>query len=207
MAPIKLFHSPASPYVRKVLVTAHERGLIDRLEILPSAAGPVKRDMTIVKHNSTGKVPCALIEGDEPVFDSRVICAYVDSLAPAQGTLYPQGPERFRILTLEALGDSILDACLLCRYEVAMRPEALRWQDWYDGQMAKIDSGLDDLENRWFDLLGAGFHAGAVAVACTLGYLDFRFADKDWRGSHPKLAAWYEKASQRPSLQATQPAG
>ncbi|MFV0383842.1 glutathione S-transferase [Paracoccus sp. (in: a-proteobacteria)] len=202
---IRLFHSPASPYVRKVMVAAHERGLTDRIEILPSAAGPVKRDPQIVRHNSSGKVPCALLEGDEPVFDSRVICTYVDSLAPVQGTLYPQDATRFPVLTLEALADSILDACLLCRYEEVMRPQELRWEDWYAGQMAKIDSGLDDLEGRWFGLLSTDFHAGAIAVACVLGYLDFRFPDKDWRGAHPKLAEWYAGALARPSMQATMP--
>ncbi|MGV8989415.1 MAG: glutathione S-transferase [Cypionkella sp.] len=202
---IKLFHSPASPYVRKVMVTAYERGVIDKIELLPSSAGPVKRDPTIVRHNSSGKVPCALINGDEPIFDSRVICAYLDSIAPAPGTLYPQDKNRFPVLTLEALGDAILDACLLCRYETAMRPEELRWTAWYDGQMEKIDSGLDDLEGCWFDLLTSGFHAAAIAAACTLGYLDFRFAEKDWRSGHSKLSDWYAEVSTRPSMQATVP--
>ncbi|WP_171060985.1 glutathione S-transferase C-terminal domain-containing protein, partial [Poseidonocella sp. HB161398] len=111
------------------------------------------------------------------------------------------------VLTLEALGDAILDACLLCRYETAMRPEALRWQEWFDGQMAKIDSGLDALETRWFALLEDGFHAGSIAAACALGYLDFRFPEKDWRNGHPKLAAWFAEASERPSMKASFPRG
>lgn len=202
---VRLFHSPASPYVRKVLVTAHERAVFDRIEFLPSAAWPVKRDPNIVKHNASGKVPCALVEGDEPVFDSRVICAYIDSLGAAEGTVYPQGTDRFRVLTLEALADSILDACLLARYEIALRPEEFRWDDWYRSQMDKVDSGLEALEGRWFALLSRDFNAGSIAVACTLGYLDFRFADKDWRTAYPKLAAWFAEVSERPSLRDTLP--
>lgn len=202
---MKLFHSPASPYVRKVMVAAWERGVQDSVEILGSAAGPVIRDETIVAINSSGKVPCAIMPDGAPLFDSRVITQYVDSLANAEGSIYP-AERRFEILTLEALGDSILDACLLCRYEVAMRPQEFYWADWYQGQMAKIDSGLDDLEEKWFtSLTSGGFHAGAIAAACTLGYLDFRFADKDWRTARPKLAAWFAEVSERQSMKETFP--
>lgn len=202
---MKLFHSPASPYVRKVMVAAWERGVQDQIELLSSAAGPVQRDATIVAVNSSGKVPCAIIANDQPLFDSRVITQYVDTLAAPEGSIYP-ADRRFEILTLEALGDSILDACLLCRYETVMRPAELLWQDWFDGQMAKVDSGLDDLETKWFQSLSTGgMHAGAIAAACVLGYLDFRFADKDWRSGHPRLAAWFETVSQRPSMIETFP--
>lgn len=202
---MKLFHSPASPYVRKVMVAAWERGVQDQIELLSSAAGPVLRDMNIVAVNSSGKVPCAIIENDQPLFDSRVITQYVDQLAPAEGSLYP-ADRRFEILTLEALADAMLDACLLCRYETVMRPAELRWQDWFDGQMAKVDSGLDDLEGKWFaSLTAGGMHAGAIAAACVLGYLDFRFADKDWRSAHPHLAGWFKTVSERPSMVETFP--
>ncbi|MBP6019028.1 MAG: glutathione S-transferase family protein [Burkholderiaceae bacterium] len=204
---MKLFHSPASPYVRKVMVAAWERGVQESIEILGSAAGPVIRDETIVTVNSSGKVPCAILPDGAPLFDSRVITQYVDSLAKPEGSIYPV-ERRFEILTLEALGESILDACLLCRYETAMRPKELYWADWYKGQMAKIDSGLDDLEGKWFESLTSGdFHAGAIAVACTLGYLDFRFADKDWRNTHPKLTQWFAQVSERKSMKETFPAG
>ncbi|MCL7466357.1 glutathione S-transferase [Phaeovulum sp. NW3] len=203
---IRLFFSPASPYVRKVMVAAHERGLADQVEKLPSAAWPVKRDPEIVRHNSTGKVPCAVLADDTPLFDSRVITAWLDARGLAGDSLYPQDDRRFAVLTLEALADSMLDAALLHRYECVLRPEDKRWEDWARGQMEKIDSGLDDLEGRWFALLSDGFHAGAVAVACTLGYLDFRFSEKDWRSTHPKLAAWFGSISERPSMVATAPA-
>lgn len=203
---IRLFHSPASPYVRKVMVTAFERGVDDQIELLSSAAGPVKRDQNIVRHNPSGKVPSALLDNDQPLFDSRVICAYVDTLGDGT-SVYPSDERRFTVLMLEALADSILDACLLCRYEEVMRPKEFYWADWYTGQMEKIDSGLDDIESRWMDAISGDFHAGAIAIACTLGYLDFRFADKDWRTAHPKLAAWFHQVSLRPSMEKTFPAG
>ena len=202
---LRIFFSPASPFVRKAMVAAHERGV--EIEKLASAAWPVKRDPNIVKHNSTGKVPCLLLEDDTPVFDSRVISALIDSQGRTGQTLYPQDDRRFIVLTLEALADSILEAALLHRYENVLRPEDKRWDDWSRGQMEKVDSGLDDLEGRWFDALSAEFHAGAIAAACLLGYLDFRFADKDWRGTHPRLAEWFAEVSKRPSMQESFPAG
>ncbi len=200
---LRIFFSPASPFVRKAMVAGHERGV--EIEKLAAAAWPVKRDPNIVQHNSTGKVPCLLLEDDSPVFDSRVITAYVDAQGTKGETIYPQDARRFSVLTLEALADSILEAALLHRYENVLRPEDKRWDDWSRGQMEKVDSGLDDLEGRWFALLSEGFHAGAIATACLLGYLDFRFPEKDWRGSRPQVAEWFATVSERPSLQATFP--
>ena len=200
---LRIFFSPASPFVRKTMVAAQERGV--KIEKLASAAWPVKRDPDIVRHNSTGKVPCLLLEDDTPVFDSRVISALVDARGQAGRTLYPQDERRFTVLTVEALADSILEAALLHRYENVLRPEDKRWDDWSRGQMEKVDSGLDDLEGRWFDAISDEFHAGAIATACLLGYLDFRFADKDWRTNHPKLAEWFAATSKRPSMQETFP--
>lgn len=201
---LKLFHSPASPYVRKVMAAAIERGVDDRIEILPSVASPIARDRTIVRHNPTGKVPTALLPDGLPLFDSRVICQYVDAMGSGPG-LYPQDDTRFAVLTLEALADGLLDAALLLRYETAMRPKPLRWPEWVAGQSDKIDSSLAAMEGEFFATLTAGFHAGAVASACALGYLDFRFAGRNWRRPHPKLADWYEGVSARPSLARTAP--
>src|SRR5699024_10667548 len=134
---------------------------------------PINKDPEIAAVNSTGMVPCGILADNSPVFDSRVLCQYVDSLAASGQSLYPV-EQRVAVLTLEALGDAILDACLLCRYEAVLRPEEFYWADWYNSQMNKIDTGLDDLETKWFALLSSEhFHAGAIAVACALGYLDF----------------------------------
>ena len=207
MTALKLFHSPASPYVRKVLVSAHEKGIANKIELLPSAAGPVKRDQTIIPHNPSGKVPTAILSDGQPLFDSRVICAYVDTMSETPRLLPEAHEERFRVLTLEALADSMLDAALLCRYETVMRPEEKRWTDWYNGQMEKIDSGLEDLSGDWLDRLQGPISAGTIAVACALGYLDFRFADKDWRTGSKDLADWYGEFAKRESMKATWPQG
>ncbi|MBA1154589.1 glutathione S-transferase [Microvirga mediterraneensis] len=207
MTALKLFHSPASPYVRKVLVSAHEKGVENQIELLPSAAGPVKRDQAIVSHNPSGKVPTAILPDGQSLFDSRVICAYVDTLSDTPRLVPASHEERFRALTLEALADSILDAALLCRYETVLRPEEKRWTDWYNGQMEKVDSGLDDLSRNWLTALQGPISAGTIAVACALGYLDFRFSDKDWRTGRDALASWYGEFAKRDSMKATWPQG
>ena len=204
---MKLYFSPASPYVRKVMVVAHEKGVVDRIELLGSAANPVNRDKTIVASNPSGKVPTMLLDDGSAIYDSRVICAYVDAQAASPVLVPTEGNERFAVMTLEALADSILDAALLARYEKIMRPEALYWADWHHGQMEKIDSGLDALETTWLSHLQGPLSMGSIAAACTLGYLDFRFPDKDWRSAHPGLAAWFKTVSERPSMQATMPKG
>ena len=207
MIALKLFNSPASPYVRKVLVSAHEKGVAHQIELLPSAAGPVNRDQTIIPHNPSGKVPTAILPDGQPLFDSRVICAYVDTLSETPRLVPTSHEEHFRVLTLEALADSILDAALLCRYETVMRPEEKRWADWYNGQMEKIDSGLEDLSRNWLGRLQDSVSAGSIAVACALGYLDFRFADKDWRTGRTALDDWYGVFAERESMKATWPRG
>lgn len=204
---MKLYFSPASPYVRKVMVVAHEKGVVDRIELLGSAANPVNRDKTIVASNPSGKVPTMLLDDGSAIYDSRVICAYVDAQAASPVLVPTEGNERFAVMTLEALADSILDAALLARYEKIMRPEALYWADWHRGQMEKIDSGLDALDTTWLSHLQGPLSMGSIAAACTLGYLDFRFPDKDWRSAHPGLAAWFKTVSERPSMQATMPKG
>lgn len=201
---MKLFHSNLSPFVRKVMIVAIERGVRDRIELLPSKASPMERDGTIVPHNPSGKVPTAILSDGTSIFDSRVICRYVDGMATGPG-LYPEDETKFAVLTLEALADSILDACILCRYERLMRPAEKQFDAWYDAQMGKVVSGLAALENEWFPSFSGSFHAGAVAIAAMLGYLDFRFADFAWREGHPKLAAWFAEVSARPSMQQTMP--
>lgn len=202
---MQLFFSPASPYVRKVMVTAHEKGVAERIELLASAASPVKRDKTIVARNPSGKVPTLLLDDGRALFDSRVICAYVDAQAETPRLMPADSDERFAVLTLEALADSILDAALLARYETIMRPKELLWDAWYDGQMEKVDSGLDALGEHWMALLAGPINTGAIAAGCALGYLDFRFPGKDWRAGREGLAQWFAAFSERRSMHKTMP--
>jgi glutathione S-transferase len=204
---MQLFFSPASPYVRKVMVVAHETGLAERIEKLPSAANPVTRDETIAPHNPTGKVPTLIADDGLALYDSRVICEYLDSLHEGP-KLYPaEGRARWETMVLQAAADGLLDAALLARYETVLRPEDLRWNDWVQGQMKKVAGMVVEFESRWIETLEGEVTAGTLAVACALGYLDFRFPDAGWRDGHPRLTAWYETIAQRPSMQATVPQG
>lgn len=197
---MKLFFSPTSPYVRKCLVSAHELGLVERIQLLPASAHPVQRDAGIVARNPLGKVPTLVTDDGTALYDSRVICEYLDNLAA--GSLFPRaGAARWQALTLQSLADGILDAALLARYEAALRPEPLRWSDWTAGQLDKIATSLAALE-AGVPALQDGADIGTLSLACALGYLDLRFADLAWRAGHPRLAQWAAAFGQRASMQA-----
>ena len=203
---MKLFHSPTSPYVRKVMVTAIEKGLDRQIEKLPTSASPVKREGELPKSNPLGKVPCLVTDDGTVLFDSPVICAYLDSLKSPP--LVPTDPTgRFASMTLEALADGFLDAGLLMRYEGTLRPEPRRWQDWTDGQMAKINGALDALETTYAGQLTGPLTVGQIAVGCALGWFDFRYGHVDWRKGRPKVAAFAKSMNDRPSMKATVPVG
>lgn len=199
---MKIYFSPASPFVRKCMVIAHELGLVDRIQKLPSAAGPVARDQTIIPDNPLGQVPTLITEDGQQLFDSRVICEYLNDLGG--GALFPTGAARWRVLTEQSLADGMLGAALLARYETVLRPEPLRWDGWYEGQMGKVRDGLAQLEKTAASLEGR-LDIGTITIGCALGYLDFRYPHYDWRDSHPAVAAWFKTFNQRPSMQATLP--
>ena len=199
---MRMFYSAASPYARKVMIVAHEIGLADRIERLPAAAGPVARDAAIRAHNPIGQVPTFFADDGTVLYDSRVICEYLDALGG--GAMFGTGAERWRNLTDAALGDGLLGAALLARYETALRPAELHWDGWIGGQMGKITDALDRMETM-ANALGERFDIGTITFACGLGYLDFRFPDLGWRSGRPALAAWFDAVSRRPSLAATVP--
>ena len=206
---MKLLYAQTSPYVRKVMLLAHEAGIADRITITPALANPVDRNADLAAANPLGKVPALVLDDGRVLFDSRVIVAYLDSLHDGAPFTPAEGPARFEAMTLEALSDGILDAALLCRYETVSRPAELYWAAWYDGQMAKIVGALDVLERDWIGTLEGPLTIGQMAVAAALCYLDFRFKDAvaggDWRDGRPKLAAWLKAFSARPSMVATEP--
>jgi glutathione S-transferase len=203
---MKLRYSPASPYVRKVMILAYETGLEPRIERISTTVVPVKENADLSRENPLTKVPTLVTDDGQVLFDSPVICEYLDSQHAGAKLFPPAGAARWQALRLQALGDGILDAALLARYETAVRPQELQWRDWTDGQMRKIRQGLDSLEANVGELSGPPT-IGTVAVACALGYLDFRFGGENWRASRPKLAAWYEDFAQRPSMKSTVPRG
>ncbi|MFC2969552.1 glutathione S-transferase [Acidimangrovimonas pyrenivorans] len=200
---MRLYHSPTSPYVRKVMVLLHETGQLADVTLVPAMGTPVDPGTMPVAQNPLGKIP-ALERGDGPaLYDSRVICRFLD--ARAGGRLYPEAPHLWETLTLEATADGILDAAILMVYESRVRPEERRYEPWVEGQWAKIARALDALENRWMSHLSGPLEMGQVATGCALGYVDFRHPERDWRAGRPALAEWFAGFAGRESMQATVP--
>lgn len=201
---MKLWYSPPSPYARKVRIAARELGLDDRIEEFEVTIAPHKPNEDFGRRNPLMKVPALETDDGLVLFDSRVICEYLDAQAGG-GRLFPAAPaERWKVLRRQALGDGVLDAGLLRRYELVARPEALHWTDWLAGQQKKIDQGLD-LAEREVAGWGRALDIGQIAIACALHWLDFRFGGDDWRSRRPALAAWLAEIGKRPSFAQTMP--
>lgn len=198
---MKLLSSPLSPYVRKVRIAAAMKGLADQIELVPIDTN-IPNNPEINRANPLAKVPALTVDGTS-IFDSHVICEYLDGEAPAP-RLFPPGAERIKTLTLAALADGILDAALLLVYEQRYRPQEKWHQPWQQRQQDKIDRALDLLEQNppaW----GASPDYGHLTLACALGYLDFRHQGK-WRAGHPKLVAWLDAFAEAvPAFEATRP--
>lgn len=201
-APLKIFFSPFSPFVRKCLVAAHELGLDGRIQLLASNVSPVNRNQVIIAQSPLGKVPTFITDDGQVLYDSRVICEYLNELG--SGMLFPPaGQARWAALTLQSLGDGVLEAAVLVRYEEALRPEPLRWSEWRAGQLDKAETSLAYLDAHPQTLAIERADIGNLTVACALWYLDLRFPDLGWRDRYPSVAQWYAVFSQRASLQAT----
>jgi glutathione S-transferase len=158
----------------------------------------------VAAHNPLMKVPTLERDGGAPLFDSAVICEYLDVLG--RGALFPrEGERRWEALRLQALADGVMDAALLLRYETFARPEPLRWAEWIAGQRLKIAQALDHLDVQRRDP-GQPLHIGDITIACALGYLDLRFADDKWRDRCANLAQWFDTISKRESFRSTSPA-
>ena len=182
----------ASPYGRKCKMSALILGLMDRIEIV--AADTRDPEDSMRQQNPLGKIPILITDDGMELFDSPVICEYLDGVAGGN-QLYPEGETRWPAIRLQALCDGILDAGLLIVYEARYRPENVHHQPWLDMQQGKIDQALAWLEANT-PQTGDKPNIGEVTLACALGYLDFRFPGT-WRDSHPNLVAWlsaFEKA-------------
>lgn len=197
---MKLRYSSTSPYVRKVMVVAKETGLDGKIQTVETKLGP---DSDILQQNPLGKVPTMILDDGFVIFDSPVICEYVDSQSKGAKMFPPAGPARWKALAMQALGDGLMDASLSRRGEM-MRPADKQSPDALTKQAGVMNRALDALEKRVGELDGP-VTIGQVTVGCALGYLDLRFADDQWRKSRPKLAAWFEAFSKRPSMSSTVP--
>ncbi|MBM9593513.1 glutathione S-transferase [Roseitranquillus sediminis] len=199
---MQLLHSPASPFVRKARVTAIEAGIADRIELVDVHTSAVATHQAVAAANPVGKIPALIREDGPTLYDSRVICRYLDWLAGSR--LYPES-RIWEVLTLESLADGMMDAAVLITYERRFRDEGKRHEGWMQGQRDRISRSLDALADRWMSHLGGPLTVGQIAVACALAYLDFRHEDLDWRAGHGALSDWYEKFASRESMIATRP--
>ncbi|HVS77925.1 MAG TPA: glutathione S-transferase [Steroidobacteraceae bacterium] len=200
---MQLYFNPASPYVRKVRVTAHELGLGGRIELISVSLTPVSPHDAVRSSNPIGKIPALITDDGAALYDSPVICEYLEALAGGNRIFPAPGAARWTALRRQALADGVMDAAVLTRYEQAVRPQELRWQSWVEGQLLKIRTALDALER---ENLEDALDIGTISIACALGYLDLRFASESWRTGRPRLAAWIAAVGKRPSLVATAPA-
>ncbi|MDJ0627642.1 MAG: glutathione S-transferase [Rhodobacter sp.] len=199
---MQLLAAGTSPFVRKVKVLLHETGQIDDVDITDVVTAPMATDPTVAAANPIGKIP-ALIRPDGPaIYDSRVICRYLDARAGAG--LYPES-RIWDVLTLEATADGIMEAAVLMVYEARARPEEMRYQPWVEAQWDKVIRALDALESRWMGHLAGRFDIGHIGVGCALGYLDLRHDARNWRQGRATLAAWEAEFAKRPSMEATVP--
>ena len=199
---MKLFTNPASPFCRKVEILLLETAQRDAVTDLPAIGHPTAPENMPTDVNPMGKIPVLVRDGGAALYDSRVICRYLDDRAGSD--LYPED-RLWEVLTLEALGDGIADAAVLMVYEGRVRPEDMIYPPWVEGQWAKVARGLDMLDANWMELLNGPLNMGQISVAAALGYLDFRHGDRGWRNGHDALAAWYAGFADRPSMQATHP--
>lgn len=199
---MRLFTNPASPFCRKVDVVLRETGLRDRVEDVASVGHPTDSAKMPTAVNPMGKIPTLERDDGPALYDSRVICRYLDDLAGT--SLYPE-TRLWDVLTLEATGDGMCDAAVLMVYESRSRPEDKRHGPWVEGQWAKIGRALAVLEDRWMGLLEGPLNIGQISVACALGYLDLRHPDRDWRAGHGELAAWHARFMERASMRDTKP--
>ncbi|TRX75132.1 glutathione S-transferase [Pseudomonas mangiferae] len=197
---LTLFHSPYSPFVRKVRVLLHETHQQERVTLQPVQLTPVEPSDDLNQHNPAGKIPALRLEDGSVLHDSRVILDYLDQQHTGEPLIPREGPARWRALTLASLADAVMDASVLLRYEQFLRPEDKRWDGWQNAQLEKIDRGLGYLERDGVDELASRFDVAAIGAACALGYLDLRHPDYAWRPRFPRLAHWYAQASQRPSM-------
>ena len=199
---MKLHWSPKSPYVRKVMVCAHELDLLPQLELQRSVAAMLVPNPRLMQDNPLSKIPTLVLDDGSTLFDSVVICEYLDALAG--GTLFPAaGAARWQALRWHAFGDGLLDALILWRNE---REREVPLPALIAAFATKLDLSLQVLDGEAPALADAPFAIGHVTLACALGYLDYRFEAFGWRQRAPRLAAWHEVVRARPSLRSTEPA-
>ncbi|MBR0652439.1 glutathione S-transferase [Roseomonas terrae] len=199
---MKLHFSPASPYVRKVMACAIARGVDGRIEKVDT--NPHVSPPGLLADNPLSKVPALVADDGTAIYDSPVICEYLDTLGDAPPLFPPTGSAaRLAAQIMHAAADGILDAAVARRLSMP-HPQDEGRKAFDARQKAAVFRALEVLEKHPPKGLA---DIGAIAVGCALGYLDFRFVGEPWRETHPKLAAWFTEASTLPPLARTVPVG
>jgi glutathione S-transferase len=197
---MKFSFSGASPYVRKAMIVAIIRGIDGQLTDLAMKTA----DPALAALNPLAKIPTLVTDDGMALYDSPVICEYLDSIGSAPALFPAAGPARWKALQLQALGDGIMDASQPRRREIALPQDDGR-REYIATQRGKVERAIAKLESETGEL-GLLTTIGEITVACALGYLDFRYANEPWREAAPKLAAWYAKVLELPAMKRTMPA-
>ncbi len=198
---MKLHWSPRSPFVRKVMIFAHETGLVDRLECVRTVALVKEPNPTLLPDNPLAKIPTLVLEDGTPLYDSRVICEYLDTLHTSAKLFPADGRERFLALRRQALGDGFLDFLLLWRHE---RERSQPSQELLEAFSIKFEAVLAAIDRDIAAIARSRIDIGHIAIFCGLSYLDFRFRDLAWRPQHSETAAWLAQFAARASARATE---
>jgi glutathione S-transferase len=202
---MRLYWSPRSPYVRKVMVCAHETGLADRIDTIPTTVAMTRPHIELMRDNPLGKIPTLVTDSGKVLFDSAVICEYLDSLHRGP-RLFPSTPEaRLEALRWHAFGDGMLDLMILWRNEL-LRPQMQQSGEILAAFELKIRTAVSTLDREAAAITQAPFAIGHIAIGCALGYIDFRFPATAWRDGHSGISRWFETFARRPAAQLTVPA-
>jgi glutathione S-transferase len=196
---VKIYGDTISPFVRMCLVVAHECGLAGRLEHVKEAVKPTQANPKLTSLSALGKIPVLETDHNHPIYDSRVIIEYLAHVAGNKTLIPDDGVKRFRILTLQALGQGLADVAVAYRYETAMRPPGLQWAEWMTRTEQRINAAMDDLDRNWQVEL-ADVTAGSIAAAVALSYVDFRLPTFKWRDTRSHLSAFHASFSTRESM-------
>ncbi len=198
---MKLLISTASPFVRIVRVLIREGG-VSGVEEVPVATTPFETSPDVAAANPLGKIPALVRDDGATLYDSRVICRFLDTRG--RRSLYPEN-RLWEVLTLEATAHGMAEALVLMTYEARFKGTDGKFGEWIEAQWAKAERAMDALEARWMSHLSGPVDMGVLATACALSYSDFRHPERDWRSARPALADWHEKISQTPALSETVP--
>lgn len=201
---MKLHWSPRSPFVRKVMVCAYETGVADKLQCVRTPVAMDRPNLTLLPDNPLSKLPTLVLDDGFALFDSSVICEYLDTQHDGDRLFPSENRERFVALQRQAFADGLLDVLLLWRQE-RNKPQQQQRPEWLASFAVKSAASLDALENAASSLRLETIQIGEIAIACVLSYYDFRLPDLRWREGRPQLSAWHEQFAKRESMRLTEP--